>query len=79
MKLKSIHISDAMQLLSDKKDHRVEVWEISTGRLLLYPAARQIGKYQRHGIIRFRLSPSGEIRAAREVTIRSVDDLLVYL
>jgi len=82
MKLTSLHINDALRLLSDGSYHKVQVWRLTgplRGELLTYDQAALLGGFKRTGKLRFRLPMSGVIRATSEFALFSVDDLIVYM
>ena len=59
MNKRSIYRAEAMRLLEDGRQHRLRLWKISTGDILVYPTATHVGGYKRRGTHRVRLSPSG--------------------
>lgn len=75
---KVIQRVEALRLLSDHDFHRLKVWKKSTGDILLYPRARQIGKHTRGAQIRVQLHPSGEIRQFSEFCLFEIDDILIH-
>lgn len=75
---KVIHRLDALSLLSDGLPHRLRVWKLSTGEVLLYPRAVRLGRHTRGGKLRVRLHPSGAIRALRECCLFEIDDMKIY-
>lgn len=79
MKLKSLHLKDALRLLGDGEEHHLKVWKLSTGELIDYPRARMAGAHKRRGIVRVYLPQSALIRAFREVALVEIDDLTIYL
>ncbi len=78
-KLKAIHRLDALHILKDGRPHRLRLWKLSTGDILIYPHATLIGRHERGGLCRVRLEPSGEIRAFRDISLFEIDDLKIYL
>ena len=76
---KAIHHADAMRLLSDGRMHDLRLWELRTGDILHYPAARRMGRHTAGGVTRLLLIPSGQIRAMRDICLFEIDGLRVYL
>lgn len=74
-----IHRKEALRLLEDKQMHKLRLWKISTGDILLYAQAMCIGGFKRGGTHRVRLHPSGEIREFRDITLFEIDDMKIYL
>lgn len=75
---KVIQRQDAIRLLSDGQPHRLKLWKLSTGEILLYPRACRIGRHTRGAMIRVQLHPSGEIRAFHEFCLFEIDDILIH-
>ena len=74
-----IHRKEALRLLEDRQPHRLRLWKLSTGDILLYPQATCIGGFKRGGTHRVRLFPSGEIREFRDITLFEIDDMKIYI
>lgn len=75
---RAIHLTEALRLLQDGQPHELRLWKLSTGDTLLYPRAVCAGAWQRAGLHRVRLLPSGEIRALRDISLYEIDGLPVY-
>ena len=75
---KTIHRTEALRLLEDGRQHRLRLWKLQTGEILLYPCATCISRHVRGGIHRLRLSPSGEVRALRDVCLFEIDNKQIY-
>lgn len=75
---RTIHRIEALHLLEDGRQHRLRLWKLQTGDVLCYPCATCIGKHTRGGTHRVRLSPSGEIRALRDVCLFEIDNKQIY-
>lgn len=78
MKLRALHMADAIQYLSDGEPHTLMLWKLSTGAILLYKDVVLCGSWKRGGMQRVRF-PNGQIRAFRDVSLIAIDGLSVYL
>ena len=78
MKRLVIHRNDALHLLEDRQPHRLRLWKLSTGDILLYAQAVCIGGFKRGGTHRVKLFPSGEVREFRDITLFEIDNMKIY-
>lgn len=74
-----IHRKDALHLLEDRHPHRLRLWKLSTGDILVYGQAVCVGDFKRGGTHRVRLFPSGEVREFRDITLFEIDDMKIYI
>lgn len=75
---KIISRTEALRMLADGEPHRLRLWKLSTGEILLYPRATRIGRHTRGGMQRVLLRPSGEIRSFHEFCLFEIDDILIH-
>lgn len=68
-----------MRLLYDGHPHDLRLWELRTGDILHYPAARRKGRHTSGGVTRLLLIPSGQVRAMRDICLFEIDGLRVFL
>lgn len=78
MRRETIHRKDAERLLSDGCVHRLRVWKLGTGEVLLYPEAVCTSLHRRGGTANVKLLPSGEVRKLRLCTLFEIDHLRIY-
>ena len=78
IKIKSLHLKDALRLLEDGEPHQLRLWKLSTGDILTYNNAIHIGGHKRRGTHRVKLPTSALIRCFRDVTLFEIDGLSVY-
>ena len=76
---KRIHHAEARRLLRDGQPHRLKVWKMATGEILLYSRAIYQGEHNRRHYTRVLLLPSGEIREFCNYTLFEIDDMKIYL
>lgn len=79
MKDRTIHQSEAFEILKDRQPHKLRLWKLSTGDILTYPQAVMIGRSPRYGNTRVHLLPSHQVREFRDVTLFEIDDMRIYL
>lgn len=78
MKVRAIHLNEALQLLADRQPHTLSLWKLSTGDLLRYEGVTMIGAHRRQGLTRVKFPQSGEVRALRDISLYEIDGLQVY-
>ena len=74
-----IHQAEARRLLRDGQPHRLKLWKLSTGEILLYPRAVFHSEYCKRRNTRVLLLPSGQIREFRNYTLFEIDDMKIYM
>ena len=74
-----IHQAEARRLLRDGQPHRLKLWKLSTGEILLYPRAVFHSEYCKRRNTRVLLLPSGQIREIRNYTLFEIDDMKIYM
>lgn len=79
MRLKALHISDALRLLKDGEPHKLRLLKLSDGTLMIYKGARHIGGHVTRGNVRVKLAESELIRQFKVVALMEIDDLKVYM
>lgn len=79
MRTRTICHKDAIRLLEDGKPHRLKLWKLSTGDILIYPDAVCIGAFRRKALHRVVLLASRQVRAFRDICLFNIDDMNIYL
>ena len=74
-----IHQAEARRLLRDGQPHRLRVWELRTGEILLYQRAIFHNEYRKRRNTRVLLLPSGQIREFRNYMLFEIDDMKIYM
>ena len=74
-----IHQAEARRLLRDGQPHRLKLWKLSTGEILLYPRAVFHSEYCKRRNTRVLLLPSGQIREFRNYMLFEIDDMKIYM
>ena len=78
MQIYSIHYYDALRRLEDGKAHKVEFWKLQNGEIVQLEDAVCISQNWKARTHNLRL-PNGQVRRLRNITIRKIDDMEVYL
>ncbi len=73
-----IHRLAALRLFEDGQPHRLRLWKLSTGDILVYKKAVCCGGYRRRATHKARLVPSGEVREFRDCCLFEIDGRSVY-
>ena len=74
-----IHQAEARRLLRDGQPHRLRVWELRTGEILLYQRAIFHSEYRKRRNTCVLLLPSGQIREFRNYMLFEIDDMKIYM
>lgn len=74
-----IHQAEARRLLRDGQPHRLRVWELRTGEILLYQRAIFHSEYRKRRNTRVLILPSGQIREFRNYMLFEIDDMKIYM
>lgn len=75
---KTLHLRDALQLLTDRQPHRLRAWKMSTGDILTLDGWQLVGQWTRQAALRLYSPDSGEIRMIRARMIFEVDGMRIY-
>lgn len=74
----SIHINEAMQVLTDRKPHNLKAWKMETGEVLELNGWTTIGRWTRGGVIRLVNPVNGQKRSVRKVMIHEIDNMKIF-
>lgn len=74
-----IHHAEALRLLRDGQPHRLRLWKMENGEILIYPRAVYHSAYNRRRNTRVLLLPSGQIREFRNYTLFEIDDMKIRM